>query len=97
MPAFGKPVGIDAREEARKVLVVDQRGRFVIKLGCLEELDEFENVALGQVVWESGWDELIEKLGYAIEHGPEWSRERADDRTTRMDLFLPFWQYIGVG
>ena len=44
---INQPVSIDAREEARKVLVVDQRSTFVIELGGLEKLNDFENVALG--------------------------------------------------
>ena len=64
MPASDKPVRIDAREKAGKVLVVDQRSWVSIELGGLEKPNEFENVALGQVVWKSGRDELIKKLGW---------------------------------
>ena len=36
--------------------------------------------------------QLVQELGYTIEHRSERGREEADDRATRMELRLSFWQ-----
>ena len=79
MPAGDKVIGVDAREEARKVLVVDMRCRSGVKVTLLQKLNKFKNITFGQVVWESRWKELINELGDAVQHGSEWSGEEADD------------------
>ena len=73
MPARDKAVSVDAREEAGQVLVVNERGGVVVKIALPEELDKFKNIAFGQVVWKSCWNELIEKFGNAVEHGSKRS------------------------
>ena len=49
-PAIDEPVRVDAREEASKVLIVYAWRRKGVKICVLEELDEVEDIAFGQVV-----------------------------------------------
>ena len=51
-PAIDEPVGVDAREEASKVLIVYAWRRKGVKICVLEELDEVEHIAFCQVVGE---------------------------------------------
>ena len=91
MPAGDEAVSVNAREEASKVLIVDVRCRFGVKVALFQQLNEFINISFGQVMWERCREKLVDELGNPVQHGPERGSEEADDRTTREELLLPFW------
>ena len=68
-----------------------------MKSGGLEELNEVEHVSFGKVMWKSSGDQLVQKLGHAIEHRSERGREEADNRAAGVELLLSFWQDICIG
>ena len=49
-PAVDEPVRVDACEEASEVLIVDTWSRERVKICVFKELDEVEDISLGQVV-----------------------------------------------
>ena len=55
-PAINESISVDARKEARQVLVVNSRGGEGVEVRVLEQLDEIENVPFGQIVRESFWE-----------------------------------------
>ena len=97
MPAGDEAINVNAREEASKVLVVDMRCRFGVKVSLFQKLNEFKYITFGQVVWKRRWKELVNELGDAVQHGSKWSSEEADNGTTGEELLLPFWKYVSVG
>ena len=90
MPAGDKTIRVNAREEASEVLVVDMRCRVGIEDSLFQELDEFENIAFGEIVWKSHWKELVDELGDAVQHWSERGSKEAEDWTAREKLLLAF-------
>ena len=65
-------------------------------MGILEALDQVENVALRQVVWESLGEEIIYHLGDAIQHGSKWSCKEAHNGSSSQELFFPFGKNVSI-
>ena len=88
MPAGDKTIRVNAREEASEVLVVDMRCRVGIEDSLFQELDEFENIAFGEIVWKSHWKDLVDELGDAVQHWSKRGGEEADKWTAGEKLLL---------
>ena len=91
-PTVDEAIGVNAGKKAGQVLVVDERRCLGVEVTLLEELNQFKDIAFGQVVGKCRWDELVDELGDAVEHRSKWCGVEAHDGATRLrtELFLPF-------